>query len=309
MENVVLRLKCRTGTYPMTVPLTLKMSDLREQVSLLSNLSETNLKLLMGFPPKLIQKDDITVEDAGLKSGDTIIAEGESSSHTFVPQVKVATESNIMKHVTDQEIGNEVPLILRKVVPADNSCLFTSMGFVMGGRIDLNSGNYMREIIASAVKNDKETFNEAVLGKPNTDYCVWIQNPNSWGGAIEVSILADFYGVEIAVIDTQSGSISKFGEDKNYAHRVFLIYDGIHYDPLYLESPFAPGEIQTLFPTNDERMLEAAQMLANEAKSSKQYTDVNRFTLKCNDCGYIMIGQTQAQEHAKSTTHTNFIEY
>lgn len=56
-------------------------------------------------------------------------------------------------------------------------------------------------------------------------------------------------------------------------------------------------------------MLEAAQMLANEAKSSRQYTDVNRFTLKCHDCGYIMIGQSQAQEHAKMTAHTNFNEY
>lgn len=72
---------------------------------------------------------------------------------------------------------------------------------------------------------------------------------------------------------------------------------------------FQPGEIQTLFPTNDDRMLEAAQMLANEAKSSRQYTDVNRFTLKCMDCNCIMIGQTQAQEHAKSTAHTNFNEY
>lgn len=107
------------------------------------------------------------------------------------------------------------------------------------GKIDLSSGNYMREIIANAVKDNQVDFSEAVLGKPNDDYCEWIRNPNSWGGAIEVSILSNFYGIEVAVIDTQSGSISKFGEDKDYPHRVFLIYDGIHYDPLYLESPFA----------------------------------------------------------------------
>lgn len=56
-------------------------------------------------------------------------------------------------------------------------------------------------------------------------------------------------------------------------------------------------------------MLEAAQILANEAKSSRQFTDVKRFTLKCLDCGYIIIGQTEAQEHAKLTAHTNFIEH
>lgn len=109
----------------------------------------------------------------------------------------------------------------------------------------MGSGNYMREIIANAVKDDPSEFSEAVLGKPNKDYCEWIRNPNSWGGAIEVSILSNFYGVEIAVIDTQSGSISKFGEDKCYPHRVFLIYDGIHYDPLYLESPFAVSIFKT----------------------------------------------------------------
>lgn len=101
----------------------------------------------------------------------------------------------------------------------------------------MTSGNYMREVIANAVNNDQVYFNDAVLGKSNADYCEWIRNPNSWGGAIEVSILSNFYGIEIDVIDTQSGSISKFGEDKNYPHRAFLIYDGIHYDPLYLESP------------------------------------------------------------------------
>lgn len=105
----------------------------------------------------------------------------------------------------------------------------------------------MREIIANAVKENSTEFNEAVLGKPNNEYCEWIQNPNSWGGAIEVSILSNFYGIEIDVIDTQSGSISKFGEDKNYPLRVFLIYDGIHYDPLYLESSIDVSNYEIFF--------------------------------------------------------------
>lgn len=46
----------------------------------------------------------------------------------------------------------------------------------------------MREIIAMEVASDQETYNEAMLGKPNADYCVWIQQPSSWGGAIEVFI-------------------------------------------------------------------------------------------------------------------------
>lgn len=51
-----------------------------------------------------------------------------------------------------------------------------------------------------------------------------------------------------------------------------------------------------------------AEELAKEAKSSRQYTDVNKFTLKCLVCNTQMSGQIQAQQHAKTTGHTNFGE-
>lgn len=82
----------------------------------------------------------------------------------------------------------------------------------------------------------KETYNEAMLGRPNAEYCEWIRKPASWGGAIEVSILTNYYGIEIDVVDITNALINRFGEDKEYGMRVFLLFDGIHYDPLYLES-------------------------------------------------------------------------
>lgn len=106
----------------------------------------------------------------------------------------------------------------------------------MNGRIETDCGTYMREIIAQHVSNDSETYNEAILGKPNSEYCDWIKRPESWGGAIEVSILSQYYGVEIAVVDITNALINRFGEDKQFGMRVFLLFDGIHYDPLYLES-------------------------------------------------------------------------
>lgn len=93
----------------------------------------------------------------------------------------------------------------------------------------------MREIIANAVSRSPDEYCEAILGKPNHEYCEWILKPNSWGGAIELSILSQYYGMEIAVVDSSNGIINRFGEDQHYATRVFLIFDGIHYDPLYLE--------------------------------------------------------------------------
>lgn len=93
----------------------------------------------------------------------------------------------------------------------------------------------MREIIANAVAADPNEYSEAFLGRPNVEYCEWILKPDAWGGAIELSILSKFYGLEIAVIDSINAIINRFGEDQHYAQRVFLIFDGIHYDPLYLE--------------------------------------------------------------------------
>lgn len=106
----------------------------------------------------------------------------------------------------------------------------------MNGRIDTEVGAYLREVIAQHVSNDKGTYNEAMLGRPNPEYCEWIRKPASWGGAIEVSILSNYYGVEIDVVDITNALINRFGEDKEYGMRVFLLFDGIHYDPLYLES-------------------------------------------------------------------------
>lgn len=94
----------------------------------------------------------------------------------------------------------------------------------------------MRQIIASQVNGDKGLYNEGFLGRPNDEYCAWILKEDSWGGAIEVSILSQFYGIEFDVVDIQNAIINRFGEDKHYGMRGFLLFDGIHYDPLYLES-------------------------------------------------------------------------
>lgn len=51
-----------------------------------------------------------------------------------------------------------------------------------------------------------------------------------------------------------------------------------------------------------------AEELAREAKSSRQFTDVNKFTLKCLVCNIFLSGQVQAQQHAKNTGHANFGE-
>jgi len=68
------------------------------------------------------------------------------------------------------------------------------------------------------------------------------------------------------------------------------------------------GPIQTMFPSDNVDILEKARELAREAQSSRQYTDVNKFTLKCLVCQDLFTGQVEAQQHAKKTGHMNFGE-
>lgn len=198
-------------------------------------------------------------------------------------------------------------ILLKKVVPADNSCLFTSIRFVLNGKVDNEGSEMMRHIIAQEVAADPQEYSDAVLGKSNAEYCSWIQKADSWGGAIEVSILSNYYGIEIDVVDIQNAIINRFGEDKNFGLRVFLLFDGIHYDPLYMETSQSTAPA-TIFPVEELGVYQQAEQLANEAKSSRQFTNVDKFNLRCLQCDLMLVGQTQAQQHAKATGHANFGE-
>ena len=132
--------------------------------------------------------------------------------------------------------------------------------------------------------------------------------PDSWGGAIEISILSQYFNVEIAIVDIQSCRMDRFEEDTFYKERIFVIYDGIHFDPLILEPPDPSQSIQTVFPTNDAAVLGQAMKIVSEAKASRQYTNTTNVSIRCLVCQKLLSGQTEVQAHAKSTGHINFGE-
>ncbi|WOL17777.1 ubiquitin thioesterase OTU1 [Canna indica] len=166
------------------------------------------------------------------------------------------------------------------------------------------------------VGSDPEKYTEAFLGKPNDEYCAWIQDSDKWGGAIELSILAEFYGREIAAYDIQTTRCDLYGQQtKNYHERVMLIYDGLHYDALAM-SPYdgAPEEFdQTIFPVRSDRSIGPVENLAlnlvKDAQRRRNYTDVASFTLRCGVCQIGLVGQQEAVAHAQATGHVNFQEY
>lgn len=93
---------------------------------------------------------------------------------------------------------------------------------------------------------------------PPSQYIATILKPLTWGGAIELGILAAHYRTEIASIDVETGRIDHFapagfsgvGAIGVGDMRCIVIYSGIHYDAATL-APVAdaPGEWhQTMFP-------------------------------------------------------------
>ena len=302
-----LRVKSKSGQH-LLKDLTLQstVDDLKRNVSTITSIPFNELRILKDFPPKPmdLSQGNKSLNDHKFRTGDVLIVEED-------PDARKQRESAATERVLNDFVSQMAApgVILRQVVPANNSCLFTSVHFVMERQLDLNVATQMRELIAGVVMSDPVTYTDAFLDKSNEDYCKWIQNSESWGGAIEVAILSNYYGIEIAVVDTQNTRVNRFGEDKNYKERVFLIYDGIHYDPLMMESPDPTLPPITKFSTSNQEVLSMALELAAEAKASRQFTDVHKFSLRCITCNKALTGQTEAQEHAKLTGHINFGEY
>jgi len=141
----------------------------------------------------------------------------------------------------------------------------------------------------------------------------------SWGGEIEMSILANHFDVTIVAVAVEDGQVYRYSgglgleraQGIEFAERwplraeeqpfCVLIYDGIHYDYI------AAGGSGTFFGAPDEHeALKSVQQVAEQLRKEKAFVNVNSFALVCNQCGTQLVGQEAATEHAMKTGHTNF---
>lgn len=220
--------------------------------------------------------------------------------------------------VTDGSVSVAIPSsptsrLTLKVVPDDNSCLFNSVGYLLTQRLGSDVCQNLRQTVATAIRSDPDTYPDIVLGQPRDSYVSKIVSPTTWGGAIELSILSQHFGVEIDSIDVATGTVHRFGEDKAYENRAIVVYSGIHYDALTLKEG---SDETTVFPNltaigieeEEDEVLGAAKELCQELKRRKYYTDTASFSLTCKNCGTKLTGEKQAVQHAKETGHGDFGE-
>ncbi|KAF4316364.1 hypothetical protein BBO99_00008731 [Phytophthora kernoviae] len=232
----------------MGLPDDITLDGLQAQIFEKTSIAPQDQHVMTGFPPKMIEgSGESTLVSLGVRTGSVLVLKE-------APQTGGAQPSRATS------------IFMRRVVPADNSCLFHSIGYALGkGRG--GNGPMMRQLIKETILADPETYSEVFLGRPVYEYCAWIIDDKSWGGEIELSILSTYYKVEMVVFDVTSMSRLCYGEDQGFTQRMFLLYDGIHYD-LVVESPSTTASERqdvTLFAINDFTKVERASEVAVEA--------------------------------------------
>ncbi|XP_054721552.1 ubiquitin thioesterase OTU1-like [Uloborus diversus] len=314
----IIRCKTDAGTYTITdLDASSTVKALKDELYKVTQIRPDSQRILCGYPPKPlnVHNESTSLWEANIHSGDTLILEAlkdavvpcmpedeERSPDSVITSVPLVPTTSDMNQLAAFESG----IMMRHVVPSNNSCLFASIYYILtNGDENVDKANEFRHVIAKTVQKNTEKYNSGILGMNPHDYCSWIMNPNHWGGGIELAILSEHLKLEICAIDTLSSTMHRFGENEGYDRRIFLIYDGIHYDPLVME---LSDNIQGAFLTNDNLAIDLAMEVAREAKSSRQFTDVANFTLKCMTCGQKMRGDYEAREHAKQTKHVDFGE-
>jgi ubiquitin thioesterase OTU1 len=206
-------------SYDIMLPVDSTILILKEKIKqeLENQLSITTIpeyiELKTGFPPKPLLDNTKTLLDYNLGDRETLRL-------TLTEQ-----PVQILKNTSG---------LIRKIIPADNSCLFNAINYAMNTCLD--NPDIMRELIAVEIKSNPDIYNEAILDKNPFDYCEWIMRNDTWGGGIELSIFSKCFQLRIGVVDINNVTIEYFGED--YSNIIYLLYDGIHYDVLVREEKY-----------------------------------------------------------------------
>lgn len=132
MAGFVLKVKTKSGQKLVNglVPQD-KVAVLKSKLADVTGISVEALHVLGGFPPKAIDlnNESATIADSGIVSGDTLIVEEKE----VINGAQIATEIGRSHIVNDETFINTPGVLMKMVVPADNSCLFTSVGYVLNG--------------------------------------------------------------------------------------------------------------------------------------------------------------------------------
>jgi len=290
-------------------------ADLQDAIAQHCGVARNRQQLKGGYPPKpldLAGGAASKLADLGLRHRDSLVLQEVEG----LPEAPLAAGAGATGAASPPPTPSPAfactPLapdavedLERLVIPADNSCLFGAIiaALKLGEKLkptDLRAA-VRAKILADPSALDVEC--QADSGKGSLEYAEWIAKPDSWGGFIDMHILSGHLGVQICAVCIRTSRVQKFPEEATGEARIFLLYDGIHYDCIV-----ASGKGSGVFSTKDDLTLSKSVCVAMELQEQKQFTDTANFTLQCQHCFTLLKGEADAQKHAKDTGHFNFQE-
>eukprot|EP00747_Dinoflagellata_sp_TGD_P212634 gnl/TRDRNA2_/TRDRNA2_85711_c0_seq1.p1 gnl/TRDRNA2_/TRDRNA2_85711_c0~~gnl/TRDRNA2_/TRDRNA2_85711_c0_seq1.p1 ORF type:complete len:324 (+),score=81.49 gnl/TRDRNA2_/TRDRNA2_85711_c0_seq1:67-1038(+) len=303
------------------VPDAATVAELRELISAKLSVAVRRLVLKVGYPPAPLSEDSATkpVAEVGIRNRDTIVVEerepppeplpAAGSAEALAAAAEAARKLGLPAPPASAEVGG----IERHVIAADNSCLFNSVAYCLAAG---SSGSQkppaeLRALVAERIAADPERWDPVTLAeseKTSLEYADWIKRSESWGGSIELMVLSESLGVQFSAVCIRSMRVDHYPHEGPYKHRVFVLYDGIHYDAVVGRSAQSAGSELRVFDPADDLSLNKVIALAVTLQEQKQFTDTSNFTLQCQHCWAKFKGETDAQKHGKETGHFNFQE-
>lgn len=266
-------------------------------------------KLSYGYPLKTIVVGDNNINSPlsalNITNGDKIVIKGTD--------VKTVEQDSISKPT----VSNRKTLSVKQV-PDDNSCLFHCLSYSIYG--NMNYSTQIRRQISEYIRNHPLEYNDPAIldGKTIEQYCRWIEDYNSWGGYIELTIIPKIYeSVTIWICDIINNYIDKIttvaatkreehdsdnGSTFDQNRIIVLLYNGIHYDLVV-----GPIDGQYNFKYDDYGWLDEQCHKIMEKYKNETF-DSKRVEIKCNQCGAILIGEKNVSEHAMNTSHYDFVQ-
>ncbi|KAJ9487443.1 hypothetical protein VN97_g5852 [Penicillium thymicola] len=325
-----IRVRGPSGQSTVTLDDTAIIQDLQTQIAEKTGLATFDVKY--GYPLKPLELDSFQPDQRILEIGinlngeSLIVAQKEGATRGVsddTPTAPIAPSQPSQPSISQrpQENAEDPPEIaspdhagtfVLRVMPDDNSCLFRAVGAAVMG--DMDTMVELRSIIAGTIQSNPAEYTAAILGKKPDEYCTWIQNEDSWGGAIELKILSEYFNIEICSIDVQTLNMFQFNEGA--PTRCIVVYSGIHYDVLALSPSRPPYTRANPLPHGDTKIFEAvdpvvlqkAKELCRVLQGKHYYTDTSGFTVRCNICGGTFTGERGATKHAAETGHYDFGE-
>lgn len=106
------------------------IGSLKEKIAELTKIGRESINILCGFPPRQLDysNDNIILSELKIVNGDTLIIDEKPIAATTASSNVSNDSSTIGERLQNDIIAPIEGILLKKVVPSDNSCLFTSIG-------------------------------------------------------------------------------------------------------------------------------------------------------------------------------------